>query len=169
MSKTNLLRALFCAGLLLASSAQALPDDKNQPIRVSADKASMNETTGISVYTGNVEIRQGSMLLTGARVEMHRDKEGNISRIISTGSPAHFQQQATQNQPVTKAYGLQMDYRVNAQLITITEQARVEQAGDNFTGERIVYNMEKSIVDAFGSERSGGQRVEMIIQPKASN
>lgn len=167
MSKNKLLLAALLLGL--NSLAWALPEDRNQPIYLSADKATLNENTGVSIYTGSVQVRQGSMLIEGARVEVHRDAQGSISRIVSTGSPAHFQQQASANQPVTKAWGNHMDYRVNSQLITITDNARVEQAGDNFTGERIVYNMDKSIVDAFGSERSGGQRVEMVIQPRSEN
>lgn len=163
------IRLISLASLLLFSMhTLALPDDQDQPIYVSADQASLNERTGVAVYTGAVEIRQGSMTLLGSRVEMHRDGQGSISRIITTGSPAEFQQQASPNQPVTKAYGLRMDYQVTTQTVTITENARVIQDADEFTGERIVYDMDNSIVDAFRSEAQGGQRVQMVIQPKAN-
>ncbi|KDE40776.1 MAG: lipopolysaccharide transport periplasmic protein LptA [Nitrincola lacisaponensis] len=163
------IRLISLASLLLFSMHTfALPDDQDQPIYVSADQASLNERTGVAVYTGAVEIRQGSMILQGSRVEMHRDGQGSISRIITTGSPAEFQQQASPNQPVTKAYGLRMDYQVPTQTVTITENARVVQDADEFTGERIVYDMDNSIVDAFRSEAQGGQRVQMVIQPKAN-
>lgn len=163
------IRLISLASLLLFSMhTLALPDDQDQPIYVSADQASLNERTGVAVYTGAVEIRQGSMTLQGSRVEMHRDGQGSISRIITTGSPAEFQQQASPNQPVTKAYGLRMDYQVTTQTVTITENARVVQDADEFTGERIVYAMDNSIVDAFRSEAQGGQRVQMVIQPKAN-
>ncbi|EXJ12720.1 Lipopolysaccharide export system protein lptA precursor [Nitrincola nitratireducens] len=155
--------------VVLSSLAFALPEDRNQPIHVSADQASLNEATGVSVYSGNVEIKQGSMILKGSRVELHRDNQGSIARIVSSGNPAEFQQQSVASQPVTRAYGNQMDYRIPTQLITITGNAQVQQANDRFTGQRIVYNMDKSIVDAFGSEQPGGQRVEMIIQPRSNN
>jgi len=161
--------ALLCLSscLFLAPAAHALPSDKNEPIYISADKASMNEQTGITVYTGRVEIRQGSMLLLGDRVELRRASDGEIERIISTGNPAEFHQQHREGQPLTKAYGQNMNYHVTQQQVTITNQARVVQGNDNFTGERIVYNMDQAVVDAFGSE-SGGQRVEMVIQPRSS-
>jgi lipopolysaccharide export system protein LptA len=152
--------------LSLTSAAHALPEDRNQPINISADRASMNERTGVTVYTGNVEIIQGSMELRGDRVELHRAADGSIDRIISTGKPAEFQQQPAVDQPLTKAYGDKMDYRVKKQEITITENARVDQGKDTFTGERIVYNMEHALVNAFGSDRQGGERVRMVIQPK---
>ena len=165
---SNTLRALFALLLTVSITSHALPQDQDQPIYVSADQASMNEITGIAIYTGDVEIRQGTMILQGSRVEMHRDAQGSINRIITTGSPAQFQQQASPNQPLTKAFGLRMDYNVPTQTVTITEQARVTQDADEFTGERIVYNMDKSVVDAFRSDSQGGQRVQMVIQPKAN-
>lgn len=162
------LQLLLTIFLCVSISAHALPEDQDQPIHVSADQASMNEMTGIAIYTGNVEIRQGTMILLGSRVEMHRDAQGSINRIITTGSPAQFQQQASPSQPLTKAFGLRMDYSIPTQTVTITEQARVTQDADQFTGERIVYNMDKSVVDAFRSDSQDGQRVQMIIQPKAN-
>ncbi|MBA4503120.1 lipopolysaccharide transport periplasmic protein LptA [Marinobacterium marinum] len=163
----NKLRPVFLIALLaLPSLAQALPEDREQPIRISADHASMNELTGVTVYTGNVEIVQGTMVIRGARVELHRNDAG-VQRIISTGSPAQFQQKPSQEQPLTKAYGKRMDYRVAQQEVTITESARVDQERDTFTGERIVYNMEKSLVNAYGSDKDSGQRVQMVIQPKS--
>ena len=159
---------LISALLIISQSAQALPEDQDQPIYVTADHASMNELTGIAVYTGSVEIRQGTMVMQGSRVELHRDNAGSISRILSTGSPAEFRQQASAQQPVTRAYGLRMDYSIATQTVTITESARVQQDDDEFTGERIVYDMDKSVVDAFGSEDQGGQRVQIVIQPKGN-
>lgn len=162
----NRLQPLLLATLLvLPLAAQALPEDRQQPIRISADRASMNERTGVTVYTGNVEIIQGSMVIRGAKIVLHRSDAG-VQRIISTGSPAQFQQKPSADQPLTKAYGERMDYRVTEQEITITESARVDQGQDTFTGERIVYNMEKAVVNAFGSNSDSGQRVQMVIQPK---
>lgn len=162
------LQGILALLLVISTYSFALPEDQDQPIYVSADHATMNEITGIAVYTGDVEIRQGTMILQGSRVEMHRDAQGSISRIIATGTPAQFQQQASPNQPLTRAFGLRMDYRVPTQTVTITEQARVTQGADEFTGDRIVYDMDKSVVDAFRSESQGGQRVQMVIQPKAN-
>jgi lipopolysaccharide export system protein LptA len=152
--------------LTLPLGAWALPEDRNQPINISADRASMDRRTGVTVYTGAVEIIQGSMEIRGQRVELHRAADGSIERIISTGNPARFQQQPAAGQPLTKAYGGKMDYQVKKQEITITENARVDQAKDTFTGERIVYNMERALVNAYGSDREGGERVKMVIQPK---
>lgn len=162
-----LLSAAF--GILLSSvfalNAQAMPEDANQPIHISADKASMNDNTGMTVYTGNVMVTQGSMKLEGARIEMRRGKTGGISTIVTTGSPARLQQRPSQDKPITHAYGKRMIYHVNNKKITIEQDARVEQGKDVFTGQRIIYNMQTSVVNAFSSD-DGSHRVEMVIQPQ---
>lgn len=160
------LPAAICSlAFWLSSPALALPEDSSQPIHIGADSASMNDNTGVTIYRGQVEIVQGTMKIRGDQVELYRNADGEVDRIVSIGQPAEFEQQPRADDPVTHAYGLRMEYRVNQQEVTITQQARVEQGQDTFTGERIVYNMDKAIVDAFSSE-SGEQRVKMVIQPK---
>lgn len=166
MRLKRLLQAAICTlTLSLAEQALALPEDASQPIHISADSASINDNTGVTVYTGDVHIQQGTMQIRGDRVELYRNDAGEVDRIVSVGKPAEFEQQPQAEDPITYAYGLHMEYLVNAQQVTITEQARVEQGQDTFTGERIVYNMERAVVDAFSSE-SGQTRVQMVIQPK---
>ncbi len=159
---------LWLAALLslsMSGTSLALPSDRNQPIHVSADTATIDDNTGITTYSGNVEIAQGTLKINARSVDLHRNESG-VSRILATGD-VKFQQQAAKDKPVTNAYGERMDYQVNRQEITITGQARVVQQKDTFTGQKIVYNLDKSLVNAFSGE--GGQgRVQMVIQPKGA-
>ena len=160
---------LWLAALLslgIAGTSQALPTDRNQPIHVSADRATMDDNSGITTYSGNVEIEQGSLKIKARTVDLHRNNDG-VSRILATGN-VQFQQQASSDKPVTNAYGERMDYQVQRQEITITGDARVVQQKDTFTGQKIVYNLDKSLVNAFSSEDGKGQRVQMVIQPKGA-
>lgn len=158
----------FWLALLLAlgisGTSQALPTDRSQPIHISADKASMDDNTGVTTYSGNVHIEQGSMKITANKVDLHRDGQG-VNRILATGN-VHFQQQAAADKPVTDAYGERMDYHLDKREVTITGKARVVQRKDTFTGDKIIYNLDKSIVNAFSGEGKSGQRVQMVIQPK---
>lgn len=164
----NKLIAMVAVSLALASSGvMALPEDREQPIYVAADRASIDDNTGITVYTGNVEITQGSMLLRGDRVELYRNSEGDVDRIVSIGKPALFEQQPAKDQPVTRATGENLDYQVSSQLLKVEGDAKVKQGGDEFTGARIHYDMEQALVDAF-SDNSGKTRVRMIIQPRGN-
>jgi lipopolysaccharide export system protein LptA len=109
---------------------------------------------------------QGSMQMKANKVELVR-KNDDIDSIIATGTPASFQQKPAANKPITTAYGMKMVYKIKDQTITITDKAKVVQEKDSFSGERIVYQMDKAIVNAYGGSGSSGERVQMIIQPKA--
>ena len=50
------LKQIMLTGLtaLTASMAFAVPSDRNEPVSLVADRATFNEKTGITTYTGNV-------------------------------------------------------------------------------------------------------------------
>ncbi|EPJ46911.1 MAG: hypothetical protein OFPI_33050 [Osedax symbiont Rs2] len=162
LKQTLLLTLALCT--FYSGSAQALPEDRQQPIDVLADNAVMNDKTGVTVLTGSVKIVQGTMLMTADRLEIYRDAKGDINKMIGTGKPAYFTQQQQPGQPYSKAWGQHMLYSVAKQTVTITGNARVEQLQDKFTGSTVIYHMDKAIVNAIG----GKQRVKMIIQPKGN-
>lgn len=164
------LSRILIAGLLSAASISsfALDSDREQPIYVAADKASIDDKTGITIYTGDVDISQGTMILRGERVELRRDPQGNVDQIISTGAPAYFEQQPAEDQAVTVATGDKLDYLVGKQLLQILGSAKVVQAGDEFTGARINYDMNRALVDAFSDSKSD-TRVRMVIQPRSDS
>jgi len=162
-------RSIWLAAMLslaVSGTVQALPDDRNQPIQIAADQATIDDAQGVTSYSGNVQIEQGSMKITASKVDLYRSN-GDVNRILATGN-VHFQQQAASDKPVTNAYGERMDYSIDRREITITGQARVVQQKDTFTGQKIVYNLDRSLVNAFGGEGEKGQRVQMVIQPKGA-
>lgn len=162
----KLLKTLAAACVLASSLAYALPDDQDKPIYITADTASINDTTGITTYKGKVVIKQGSLLIEAAHVDMHR-RNGDVDKLVAKGSPAHFRQQQEVNGAYSDAWGLHMVYQVNKEKLTITQKAKVIQGKDTFTGNKIVYDLNKSIVDAFGSSNKKDKgRVNMVIQPK---
>lgn len=165
-SRSNIL--IVCLLSVASATTHALESDREQPIYVAADTASIDEKSGITVYTGDVDISQGTMILRGARVELRRDAEGNVDQIISTGAPAYFEQQPSEDQAVTVATGDKLDYMVGEQLLQILGSAKVVQAGDEFTGARINYDMNRAQVDAFSDAKSE-TRVRMVIQPRSDS
>lgn len=167
--QTKLLHTVAFLMGFYAFNSFALPDDRDQPIYITADTASINDKTGITTYKGNVVITQGSLLIEADHVDMYRGDEG-VEKLIAKGEPAHFRQQPQINSPYSDAWGLHMVYLIDTEKLTITQKAKVIQENDTFTGEKIVYDLERSIVDAFGSTKStktdGKGRVNMVIQPK---
>ncbi|WP_415901773.1 lipopolysaccharide transport periplasmic protein LptA [Neptuniibacter sp. QD29_5] len=163
----RLLHTLVALCVIASNSVFALPDDQDKPIYITADSASINDTTGITTYKGNVIIKQGSLLIEATNVDMYR-ANGDVDKLIAKGSPAHFRQQQEVNGEFTDAWGKHMVYMVSKKELTITQNAKVIQAEDTFTGTKIVYDLDKSIVNAFGSASTNSKekgRVNMVIQP----
>lgn len=158
---------IILLGMLSSITANALPEDRDQPIYVTADTATINDNTGITTYTGNVIVKQGSLLIEAAHVDIYR-VDDEMEKLIAKGKLAHFRQQPKVNDPFSDGWGLHMVYMMDDQMLTITGDAKVIQDKDTFTGKKIVYDIDRSIVNAFGRDKgdSGDGRVNMVIQPK---
>lgn len=50
--------------------------DRDKPIQIEADRASLDQLKGITVYEGNVVVTQGTILLRAAQVTVTQDKNG---------------------------------------------------------------------------------------------
>lgn len=157
--------------LLLVASlpAMALPQDSNQPIRIQANSATLDERHNTAVYRGNVIITQGSMRLTGNQVTLATDSNGAVSKITSVGSPATYTQTPNENDGEVNARAQTIEYFADSERIVLIDQARLEQRGNTFQGDFVSYDINKQVVDA-GRPAAGGSgepgRIEIVIQPR---
>jgi lipopolysaccharide export system protein LptA len=155
---------------LASASAWALPTDREQPIRVQADSAELDDRQGVAVYRGDVIITQGTLKITGDTVTITQNAQGDIEIFTSVGKPAYYEQKPSADKQIVKAYGLTIQYFVANERIVLIDQAKVVQEGNTFEGEKIVYDTQRQIVNA---GRATGvdittprPRIDMVIQPK---
>lgn len=148
---------------LLASQAYALPDDKDQPIQLKADSAEINDSKKVSIYLGNVFLKQGSMEIRADKVTVYSDDEG-VKEMVAIGQPVKFRQQSKVNEPFTKGSALQLEYYADKDLAIFIEQAKLIQDGDSFSGDRIEFEIENEIVTA--TSKNKGSQVEMFLPPR---
>ncbi|HEY8568352.1 lipopolysaccharide transport periplasmic protein LptA [Microbulbifer sp.] len=161
----RLLCAAFTATFLLASQANALPNDREQPVKVSADKLEANRSKNLSVYSGNVVISQGSLQIRADRVEVHGNTKGEINRVIATGTPAHFQQQVEESTNPVKARAKRIEFLVSSDALQLSGEAFVDRDGNTLSAERINYDLKSEQMQAQG--QSEKKRVEMIWKPES--
>ena len=77
------------AGLLSSVAALALPEDRDQAIYIQSDRAERDERKGTTVYTGDVEIDQGSLHISAERVTIRStDDEVSASAATEDRKPA---------------------------------------------------------------------------------
>ncbi len=160
----------LCANFLVAITLALLPLQlsaftavSNEPIRIQSDKAELDEQKGISTYTGDVVITQGTSALKSDKVIVYNSKEGLI-KIEAFGSPAKFSQQDEENSPPTHAYGNTIIYTRADEKLTLIENAKLEQGKNTFSGKEIIYNTVSRVVTADSGEDKTN-RVEIIVHP----
>ena len=157
--------ALFAALLSLACQcAYALPEDSEQPIRITTDEALRDEKTGRTVYRGNVELIQGTIKITADRITFYRvDQEGD--KIVAEGSPARMQQQPEPESALMHARGETIEYYRGEERVLLRDNAQVEQDGSTVRGDRIDYFINQQLVKAAADDSDASRRVEVVIPP----
>ena len=167
---THLRFALYLL-TLLPTLSYALETDREQPIRIEADAAIVDETKGSSVYRGNVIITQGTLEVTANEVEIFTADSEVIQIIAKTekGSEvlAHYQQQINEAMDMVVADAKKITYLVQEERLHLSGDARLQQVQDVFTGQLLYYDLGRGIVNLNSS--GGSDRVNMTIIPKNSS
>lgn len=159
--------AICALAVALAAPVPAAPADSEQPIHIEADEG-VFDPDGVSVLTGAVALRQGSLHLNAHQMTLSA-AEGQLHRIVAIGNdeaPAAFRQQPGSSEPVVHARAKRIDYAVAAQRITLQGDAFVAQADQEIAAEAIDWNLEAGRVEARSSEPG---RVRLKWQPPAND
>ncbi len=151
--------------LFLTAPALALESDQQQPLSLESDAAEMDEAKRLSVYTGKVIVRQGSLEIHADQVTIHHAEDKRPELIIATGQPATYQQRVEGEERPIQAEALRMEYQATKDEITLIDQAVVFQGTDTFRSDRIVYDRLNARVKA-GASAQGKERVRIQITPQ---
>ena len=158
---TSLTGLLCLFSGFFGSSALALPSDRLATITVDADRAQINDKTGITEYHGAVVIKQGTLLIEADQVTIYTT-DGQVNKIICIGKPAHYQQQPNPEDGLVNAHANTIEYYLDTDVITLIKNARLEQQGSTLKGDHINYDLKAELVEARGSDNNQ-QRVHMVI------
>jgi len=175
----SLLVAVALAVPLLSHAERA---DRTKPMNIEADDGRHDELKQTSVFTGNVVMTKGTVVLRGAQLDVRQDAEGyQFGTVIAApGKRAFFRQKrdtlpgAPDEYVEGEAEVIEYDGKAdNVKLIRRGELRRYRGTAlsDEITGAVIVYN---NLTDVFtvdgearapGSTGSGG-RVRAVLAPK---
>lgn len=148
-----------------AGPAAALSSDREQPAHIRAERAEIDDRTGVSRYIGRVELDQGTLHVEADTLEVHH-RDGEVSRIIADGAPVRFRQRPEGADADLHGRAAHIEYEPATDTLTLVGDARLRQDQDEFTGERIVYDTVAGTVQARGGTEDGDGRVHAIIHPK---
>ena len=159
----RLLAACTLLALAAACSTFALTVDRSQPLAVTAQRFSVDQTKHIAHLHGEVVLEQGSLHGSGTDATVYMDAGNKITRIVLMGDPARLSQQMDAGGEMHGS-ALTIDYTPDANTATLMGDAHVEQAGrGSFSGAKLVYDTGTGAMQGEG----GRGQVKLIFQPRA--
>lgn len=168
MTQNKLINATAAVLLLSGSlNAFALESDRKQPIAIEADQGSLDQKNQVTVFSGNVVIKQGTLNIRAASVRVAQDKQSGNQTMTATGSPVRFSQQL-ENKGLVEGQGNKVEYSSATNIVKLIGNAKVQRGGDIAQGEAISYNTRTKVYTVLGGAATGnknGRRVSVVIQP----
>ncbi len=134
--------------------------DSQQPVEVSADSLSVDQSTGEAVFDGNVLVVQGDVRMSAARVEIDYASENNgapngIERLRATGGVTFVT--ATDAAEAQEAV-----YTIDNSSVVLSGSVLLTQGSTAISGDRLVVDLKS------GSGRMEG-RVRTVINSESDN
>jgi lipopolysaccharide export system protein LptA len=160
MSRLSVAPVLVLAGLLLIPDAGiALESDRKQPLLVNADSSDGTLGDGKAVLRGNVEIRQGTLLVKADQAEVEK-AEGKVREVMLSGKPVLLQQEI-ENEGLVSATANNINYQVATGIVTLTGNADVDHPQYQISGEVLVYDMNLQHFQGSGGDNNGRIRIQL--------
>jgi len=150
---------VFATSLVLA-----LPEDAKQPIEIEAQSVVVDETTGFNEFSGNAEVRQGSLLLFAELIQVQTNNDEVVSMIAkgSLDKPAKYIQSQENQERLVEATASQITYDVDKGMVFLVGTARLVQGFDSFSGDTLDYDINNDRVIVKGN-KYGTERVKFKI------
>jgi lipopolysaccharide export system protein LptA len=173
--------ALALAGAGLA--AQAEQADRNKPMNIEADSMRYDDLKQTSVFTGNVLVTKGTIVVRGDRIDVRQDPEGYQYGVVTMNTPgklAYFKQKRnTGTDEWIEGQGEVIEYDSRADNVKFIRQAVMRRLigstpNDESSGPLIVYDQSNDTFTVNGAglppnagvASQPGGRVRAVLTPK---
>jgi lipopolysaccharide export system protein LptA len=173
--------AMLTVGLC-SGAAHAEKTDRAQPMNIESDTLRHDDLAQLSVFTGNVVLTKGSIVIRGERLEVRQDPDGYQYGVVTAlpGTRAYFRQKRD-TAPGTpdefiEGEGDTIDYDGRADRVKFIHRAEMRRlvggkVADSVRGDVIVYN---NITDVYTVDGNAGKagpgnpggRVRAILAPR---
>jgi lipopolysaccharide export system protein LptA len=167
-------RFLICMALLAAAPfCRAEKADRDKPVNLEADRATVDEINKIHVFEGNVTLIQGTLVIHADRMVVKQDAEG-FQHGVATANPgklAHFRVKREGKDEYVEGEAERIEYDAKTETAKFFNRAWVKSGEDEVRGQFILYDSLKENYSVTsgpdGSVVPGrDNRVRAVIQPK---
>lgn len=148
-------------GLMSPLVAHSEKADREKPMNVEADALRYEETRQTSVFTGNVVLTKGTIVMRGSKMDVRQDPQGNqFGLLVGTpATPGFFRQKREGLEEWIEGEGDRIEYDSKAQTVLFTGRAvlrryRGAQLNDQSVGSEILYNSLTEVFTVKGGDTS---------------
>lgn len=131
------------------------------PIKVTSQRADIDEQGKLMLYRGNVRLVSGQLELKGERLELRQPQPGQFEAHVS-GNPARLYQEGVNKSPPLSASAGAIVYSTRAATVALSGGAMLARGQDVLTGDSIRYDLASRRISASGTE---GEQIKFVIQP----
>ncbi len=170
---------LLAVVLLAAGAAWAERADRKQPMVVVAEDGVLDLQRQVLVYTGNVVVSQGSMVLRAERVELRTLPDGfrAASAVGSAGRPASWRQKRDGVDETVEGTADRIEFDGRTDTLRLLGNGAVRRlrggtVADEITGERILWDNTAEVFRVEGGAATAtnpGGRVRAVLSPRAES
>ncbi|WP_440903277.1 lipopolysaccharide transport periplasmic protein LptA [Catenovulum sp. SX2] len=165
----NKIITLFIGSLICAPSI-ALEADFSQNIVIDAKKQQLEIKTNTLSFSGDVEVKQGSLRMKADRLEVIKaDEDDPESQDIlrAIGLPASYKQVLDSGETLI-ATAKNIQYKVKDRILTLSGNANISQQNSQVSGDVIEYDLVAQKLVASGNNQKG-QKVRTVLTPKSGD
>lgn len=176
----QLLRCAMLALVLLGSGVQAEKADRNKPMNIEADALRYDDLRQTSLFTGNVVITKGSMVIRGVRVEVKQDPDGSQFGVATAapGQRAYFRQKREGLDETIEGEAETIEYNGRSDSVKFSSRAVLrrfrgstlldETSGNviNYDNTNDVFTVNGGLANASSGNPTG--RIRATLTPKST-
>ncbi len=174
------LRCVLLAALLGGLAAPVLAEraDRNKPLTAEADAMRHDDLKQLTVFSGNVVITKGTIVIRGARVEVVQTPDGyqRAQVVAAPGKLASYRSKRDGVDEFMEGEAELIDYDSRSDTVQLSRRAVLRRyvgstVADETSGSVIRYDNTAEVftVDGAPASAGAGGRVRAVLSPRSSS
>lgn len=149
--------------LLLGLSGADVTAGQTKPIRLHADRITVQQEKGAIIYRGNVRVRQGGLSMR-ANQAVTRERNGRLVSVLATGRPVAVRHQPVDQAEVIHIRANRVNYDPGRDTLELDGSVTLRQGQDLLQSGHLRYDIANKRVLAKRSTPS--KRAYAILHPR---
>ncbi|MDN5881393.1 MAG: lipopolysaccharide transport periplasmic protein LptA, partial [Nitrosospira sp.] len=123
------LLVMFFINLLFTGFALAERADRDKPVHLEADRATVQDANKLATFTGNVVLTQGTLVIRADKMTVKEDATG-FQYATAFGNLASFRQKRDGVDEYIEGWSERMEYDGKAEKVQLFKKARLKRGQD---------------------------------------